>query len=97
MGTSTGAMNFSRSLGGALIVAAFGAILLGGGVAGGLHGVPAGGGHVAASPEVVAAFGWMFLAASAGLLCAFVSLAAMEERPLRGRSGGDPPAAAAGH
>lgn len=97
MGTATGAMNFSRSLGGALIVAAFGAILLGGGVASGLHGVPAGGGHAAASPEVVAAFGWMFLAASAGLLCAFASLAAMEERPLRGRSSGDPPAAAAGH
>ena len=36
-------MNFFRSLGGALIVAVFGAILLGGGVAGGLHGAPVGG------------------------------------------------------
>jgi EmrB/QacA subfamily drug resistance transporter len=87
MGTATGAMNFARSLGGALIVAAFGAILLGGGVAGGLHGAPAGG--PAATPGVTAAFGWMFAAAALGLTCALAALAAMEERPLRsGRDAG---------
>ena len=37
LGTATGTMNFFRSLGGALVVAAFGAILLGGGLQPGLH------------------------------------------------------------
>ena len=88
MGTATGAMNFSRSLGGALIVAAFGAILLGGGVASGLHGASPGG--AAATPGVIAAFGWMFTAASAGLACALAALGAMEERPLRSGSEKEP-------
>ena len=73
---------------GALIVAAFGAILLGGGVAGGLHGAPTAG--AAASPGVIAAFGWMFAAASLGLACALAALAAMEERPLRSGRGKEP-------
>ncbi|MHB2166098.1 MDR family MFS transporter [Alsobacter sp. R-9] len=81
LGTATGAMNFSRSLGGALIVALFGAILLGGGVAGGLHGAH---GAVAATPEVANAFGWMFATAAVGFLCALAAIVAMEERPMRG-------------
>ncbi len=90
MGTATGTMNFARSLGGALIVAAFGAILLGGGVAGGLHGGASASPGGAASPGMIAAFGWMFLASSVGLACSMAALLAMEERPLKGT--GDRPA-----
>jgi len=85
LGTATGAANFFRSLGGALIVAVFGAIVLGGT---GLSG--------AASFETLAAvaaqsgvnlsdvFGSVFAAASLGFGLALAFLLAMEERPLKG-------------
>jgi EmrB/QacA subfamily drug resistance transporter len=86
MGTATGTANFFRSLGGALLVAVFGAIVIGG----------AGPGGSAASFESVAAeaaragvdlgglFRWMFVAAGAGFALALAALWRMEERPLRG-------------
>ncbi len=89
LGTATALMNFFRSLGGALIVAIFGAILLSGGVAGGLHGAAA----TAAGPPsaaVVAAFGWMFAAAALGFLGALMAIVAMEERPMRASVGAEP-------
>jgi EmrB/QacA subfamily drug resistance transporter len=85
LGTATGTANFFRSLGGAFIVAIFGAIVLSGS---GMNGV--------ASFETMAAtatqsginladiFGYVFMAAVVGFGLALVFLLAMEERPLRG-------------
>ena len=88
MGTATGTMNFFRSLGGALIVAAFGAIVLGGLPQGAVE-------HVtldtlakslaSAGLDIAIVFRWVFAAAAAGLLVALGGLMAMEERPLRTR------------
>jgi hypothetical protein len=94
LGTATASMNFFRSLGGAILVAAFGAILLGGIGAEGLtalHAAP-GAGPTAAPPGLAGAFGWLFAAAALGLAAAVGSLLAMAERPLRGRISGPPPA-----
>jgi len=85
LGTATGAMNFFRQLGGALIVALFGAIVLGG----------AGAGHEGLTVEALAAsadrgtnfggvFRWVFATADLLLCAGLVLLVAMEERPLRG-------------
>jgi EmrB/QacA subfamily drug resistance transporter len=82
LGTATAGMNFFRSLGGALLIAVFGAILLNGGVAAGLHG-PVGEG--AAAPGVADAFSHMFFAAAISFAIALAFLLRMEERPLRGR------------
>jgi EmrB/QacA subfamily drug resistance transporter len=85
LGTATGTANFFRSLGGAFIVAIFGAILLSGT---GLSG--------ATSFETLAetaaqsginlgdVFGYVFMAALIGFGLALAFLLAMEERPLRG-------------
>ncbi len=88
MGTATGSMNFFRQLGGALVVSAFGAILLAG-----LQAVPGAG----ITHEMLAelarqgtsltdTFRLIFGASAAGLAVAAVALALMEERPLRGRA-----------
>lgn len=86
LGIATAAMNFFRSLGGALIVAAFGTIVLGG-AAGGT------GGHDVESlirgadpAQLALTFRYVFLAACLGLFAAFAFLAIMEERPLGERS-----------
>src|SRR5262249_12656345 len=89
LGTATGAIDFLRQLSGALIVAAFGAIVLGGG--GGI-------GHPGLTLETLAVqkdafagsdfaevFRWVFIAAAALLAAGLLLLFAMEERPLRGR------------
>jgi EmrB/QacA subfamily drug resistance transporter len=86
MGTATGTLNFFRSLGGALIVAAFGAIVIGS--------LPADQAqHVtienlastfaASGRNIGTVFSWIFIAATTGILISFASLLAMEERPLR--------------
>ncbi len=86
LGTATASMNFFRSLGGALIVAAFGAIILGGGhAATGLTHETPGSVPVPRGDELGAAFRWVFLAAAGGLAMALFWLLAMQERPLRGR------------
>jgi EmrB/QacA subfamily drug resistance transporter len=84
LGTATGAMNFFRQLGGALIVSLFGAIVLGGAAAGSeaathetLRSV------LAAGPALAEIFRWVFLAALVGFALALAFLIAMEERPLR--------------
>ena len=86
MGTATGTLNFFRSLGGALIVAAFGAIVIG-------SLPPDMADHVttenlattfaAAGNDIGSVFRWVFIAATAGLLVSLASLYVMEERPLR--------------
>lgn len=84
LGTATANMNFFRSLGGAVAVAAFGAILFGAlsGGAGDLKGLD----DLLreANVDVLAgAFRWVFLASAVGLGLAFLSLALMKELPLR--------------
>jgi hypothetical protein len=86
MGTATSALNFARSLGGALLVAAFGAIFLAS---------AAGTDHASVQTVIVEGlqngmdfapvFRWVFAAAAVALLIATLVMVAMEERPLRGR------------
>ncbi|WP_334176382.1 MDR family MFS transporter [Pseudoxanthobacter sp.] len=95
IGTATGVMNFFRQLGGALIVAAFGAVVLadtGAGALAGRHGEGAGAAGLS-SGELMAAFPHVFAAAAAGFVLAFAFLLAMAERPLRGRGEAPPPLA----
>ena len=78
MGATSAVMGFFRQLGAALLVAAFGAILLNvasiGGSAGNAHFDPA---------AVQTAFRWLFVAAAGSFAAAFALLFCMEEQPLR--------------
>jgi hypothetical protein len=80
LGTTTAAIGFFRQLGGALLVAVFGAIVLGA-----QAGVGAGPLLSALGGDLVARFEWMFVAAALAFALAFLLLLMMEERPLRGR------------
>jgi hypothetical protein len=88
MGTATGVMNFFRSLGGALMVACFGAIVLGnlsdaGAAATSIEGFLtrlSGSGR-----SITEIFQWIFAAATLGLALSLLSFLLMEERPLRGK------------
>ena len=72
LGTATGAMNFFRQLGSALLVAVFGTILLNAGQ------------NAPSSPsEAGDRFFVMFLATAIGFGISFVALLFMEEKPLR--------------
>jgi EmrB/QacA subfamily drug resistance transporter len=83
MGTATGTLNFFRSLGGAIIVAVFGAIVLGGGVSDG-SGVMTLEKLAAAHSDMAPAFHWVFIAGAVFLTVAFSCLLGVEERPLHG-------------
>ena len=94
LGTATATLNFFRQLGGAILVAAFGAILLSG------VGLGSGGTGRAADMLVknaadgaalAAVFRWIFVAAAAGIAAAWIFLMIMEERPLRERPFGESP------
>jgi predicted MFS family arabinose efflux permease len=86
LGTATGALNFARQLGGAIIVAAFGTILLGGfGTTG--HGLTldllrAGAGRPGA--DFAELFRFIFAAGAVFLALGLIAVAVIEERPLRG-------------
>jgi predicted MFS family arabinose efflux permease len=89
-GVATGTVNFFRLLGGTIVVAGFGAIVLSSiDPAGGLVALDRFS-HGAARPEGMAAadfaavFAWVFAAAAGCLAAALVALAFIEERPLRG-------------
>jgi hypothetical protein len=82
LGTATAAMNFFRQLGGALIVALFGVIVLGGAAAAG-SALTRGGVIAADAAALAGSFRWVFLASLVGLALALAFLIAMEERPLR--------------
>jgi EmrB/QacA subfamily drug resistance transporter len=93
MGTATGTMNFFRSLGGALIVACFGAIVMGS--------LPADKAATVTMDTLASAlasggsnigtvFRWVFGAAAAGTLVTLYSVIMMEERPLRTMVGAAP-------
>jgi EmrB/QacA subfamily drug resistance transporter len=85
LGTATGALNFARQLGGTIIVAAFGTILLGGFAAGG-HGLTLdllrGGARGAA--DFAELFRVIFAAAAGLLALGLIAVAVIKERPLRG-------------
>jgi MFS family permease len=82
LGTATGALNFFRLLGGAIIVAAFGAIVLGstGELRGAMTLETTGTGHADFAP----AFRLVFIAGAAFLAIALAAVLAVEERPLHG-------------
>jgi EmrB/QacA subfamily drug resistance transporter len=84
LGTATGALNFARQLGGTIIVAAFGAIALGGIDAG--HGLTLDllRGGAGASAELALLFGLLFAAGAVFLAAGLVAMLLVEERPLRG-------------
>ena len=86
IGVATGTLNFFRLLGGAIVVAGFGALVLGGGAVGASAQL----GHALANalpgpgPDFPAVFAPLFTAACACLAVALLALLAVEERPLRG-------------
>ncbi len=86
LGTATGTANFARSLGGAIIVAIFGAIVLGatGLAKGSMHaeGIVPG----AAVANLAAVFRYVFAAACIGFALALAFIIMMPQLPLRGRS-----------
>jgi EmrB/QacA subfamily drug resistance transporter len=83
LGTATGTLNFFRTLGGAIVVAIFGAIVLGEvsevSPALTLDKLAAGQGG-----DLALAFHWVFIAAAVCLGISFASLLLVEERPLHG-------------
>jgi MFS family permease len=84
LGTATGTMNFFRSLGGAVAVAAFGAILLSGGAgAGGVTLETLRQGALDGSIDLAGLFRWLFLAAAIGFAIGLGWLVVMRELPLR--------------
>jgi EmrB/QacA subfamily drug resistance transporter len=88
MGTATGVMSFFRSLGGALMVASFGAI-----VASSIPDARVAGVNIEnlaatlaeTGPGIIGVFRWIFAAAALGLALSVLSFLMMEERPLRSR------------
>lgn len=83
IGVATGVVNFFRSLGSAVLTAAFGAIVIGmSGMEGSalleklLHGESQVG-------PLANAFRWVFAAAALSLVLSLIGILAMEERPLR--------------
>ena len=91
LGTATASMNFFRSLGGALIVAVFGTIMLGGMQAGGhagqhdMQSLIRGGD----ADHLALTFRYVFAAADVGLMLAWLFLAILEQRPLLDRRAPD--------
>ena len=83
MGTATGTLNFFRLLGSAIIVAAFGAIVLGGvGVEGTLDTLAA----RRSGADFSAAFQYVFLAAACFIALSLIAVILIEERPCAARS-----------
>jgi len=88
LGTATGVMNFFRSLGGALMVSVFAAIVLGGSASKGrpritLETLAAELGND--GTDLGGVFRWLFATAACCLTIGLICLLLMEERPLRGR------------
>jgi predicted MFS family arabinose efflux permease len=83
LGIATGTLNFFRSLGGAIIVAAFAAIVLGGVDSGGT-GLTLDKLAGAGASDFAGPFRLVFIAAAVFLALALVAIATIEERPLRG-------------
>jgi multidrug resistance protein len=91
-GVATGTLNFFRQLGGAIIVAVFVAIVLGGFDGGegarlletlSAHGIR-GGERAASAAHFAPLFRWVFVCAALFLALAMLAVLLVEERPLRG-------------
>jgi EmrB/QacA subfamily drug resistance transporter len=82
LGTATGTLNLFRVLGGAIVVAAFGAIVIGG--AGDAASVMMLGKLAGGHGDFASAFRFVFIAAAVGLGVALACVLAVEERPLHG-------------
>jgi MFS family permease len=80
LGVATGLMTFMRSLGGAMGVAAFGAVALGYGLPLGREGVAT----ASATTASPAAFGVIFLTGAACMFISFLFFVLMPEKPLQG-------------
>ncbi len=96
-GVATGTLNFFRLLGGTIVVAGFGAIVLGSGAAGGLTELgPALRGSASAPgidpSDFSAVFSRVFAAACMCLAAALAALLMVEEHPLRGPDSAGPKA-----
>jgi EmrB/QacA subfamily drug resistance transporter len=90
MGVATGAMNFFRSLGAALVVAILGAIVLGG--IGGATGVSVEMlARTASEADLTVAFRFVFLAVCLVLAFGLAFIIGMEQKPLRGPAAAQPP------
>jgi hypothetical protein len=96
LGIATGALSFARQLGGAIIVAAFGAIVLGGiGMSGRGLTLEMLRGHAnLAGADFAEVFRWLFAAGAVFLAAGLLAVAIAEERPLRGPRAGAAPIAA---
>ena len=85
LGTATGTANFFRSLGGAFIVAIFGAIVIGGsGLSGAASFEALGAAAAQSGVDLAHVFSYVFVAALIGFGLSLAFLLALEERPLRG-------------
>ncbi len=85
MGTATGTANFFRSLGGAFIVAIFGAIVLSGsGLSGAASFESLSAVAAQSGVDLADVFRYVFIAAIVGFGLSLAFLLALEERPLRG-------------
>src|ERR1700726_4464327 len=82
LGTATGTLNFFRTLGGAIVVALFGAIVLGG--IGDGPGVTTLEKVSAGHSDLAPAFHWVFIAAAICLAVSLLCMLVIEERPLHG-------------
>jgi len=82
LGTATGTLNFFRTLGGAILVAVFGAIVLAG--ARDSSGIMTLERLAANHGDMAPAFHWVFIAAAVCLGISLACLFAVEERPLHG-------------
>ena len=86
LGVATGALNFFRLLGGAIIVAAFGAIIVSGaGAAGQGLTLEVLSGAQRSGVDLAARFRFAFVAGAVFLALGLAAVLAIEERPLRGR------------
>lgn len=83
MGTTTGVMTFFRQLGGALVVAVLGAVLLAS-LSGGGTGTLEAAAHSADAATLAGAFGRVFATVALVVGLAALALAFLPERPLRG-------------
>ena len=83
MGITTSTLQFARNFGGALVVALFSAILLGGAGGEGVSIATLMRGAGAGAIDLGAAFRYVFFAASALVALCFVFFALTEEQPLR--------------
>jgi EmrB/QacA subfamily drug resistance transporter len=85
LGVATGALNFFRLLGGAIIVAAFGAIVLGGaGVMGQGLTLEMLSGAARSGADLAEPFRFTFIAGAVFLAVGLIAVMVIEERPLRG-------------